>query len=78
LLSSEGRIYLDIMKELEAIIARHQIPVVEVVYLPAKPVVYFSTCYGCGAPMLDGEEYRPEFCSSKCYCETSCIDREDG
>ena len=63
------------MKELEAIIARHQIPVVEVVY---KPVIYFSTCYGCGYPMLDGEEYHKEFCSAKCYCETSCIDREDG
>jgi len=74
LLSSEGRIYLDIMKELEAIIARHQIPVVEVVYLQAKPVVYFSTCYGCGAPMLDGEEYKPSFCSAKCYCETSSIE----
>ncbi len=43
-----------------------------------KPVVFFSTCYGCDAPMLEGEEYRKDFCSSKCYCETSSIDREDG
>jgi len=42
------------------------------------PIIYFSTCYGCGYPMLDGEEYHKEFCSAKCYCETSCIDREDG
>jgi predicted nucleic acid-binding Zn ribbon protein len=58
------------METLEAIIARHAIPVVE--------VVYFSTCYGCGVPIKEGEAYRPEFCSAKCYCETSCIDREDG
>lgn len=61
------------METLDDLIERHRIPVVEVVYLPAKPVVFFTLCYGCGVPMLDGEEYRPEFCSEKCYCETSSI-----
>jgi hypothetical protein len=46
--------------------------------VPVKKITYYTSCYGCGVPMLDGEEYRPEFCSAKCYCETSCIDREDG
>jgi hypothetical protein len=61
------------METLDSIIERNRIPVVPVVYLPARPVVYFSKCYGCDAIMLDGEEYRPEFCSMKCYCETSSI-----
>ena len=51
---------------------------IKVPMVPVREVVYYTTCYGCGAPMLDGEEYRPDFCSSKCFCETSCIDREMG
>ena len=39
---------------------------------------YRMTCYGCGIPLLEGEAYREEYCSFKCFCEVSCIDREDG
>lgn len=56
--------------ELDRIIDRHK--------APARPVVFFSKCYGCDAPILDGEGYKPEICSFKCYCEVSSIDREDG
>jgi hypothetical protein len=55
------------MKELEDMIARLQIPVVEVIYLPARP-----ECEGCGRE-LENDSYRG-CCSFNCYCLWSCID----
>ena len=62
------------METLDQIIDRYSIPIVEVEYhTTPRVVVYYTPCYGCGAPIMDGEEYRPEFCSVKCYCEISSI-----
>lgn len=45
---------------------------VETIDLPANP-----RCYGCAIP-LPIDAYDDDFCSFKCYCETSSVDEEDG
>lgn len=57
------------MKELEALVARLDVPVV--------PVIYYIVCPGCDAPHLESDSHKG-FCSFRCFCETSSIDREDG
>lgn len=64
-------------EEAERFMAEHFV-FIKVPMVPVKEVVLYTTCYGCGEYMLPGEEYRPEFCSERCYCETSSIDKEDG
>lgn len=57
------------MKELESLLARLDVPVV--------PVVYYIVCPGCDEPHLEKDSHKG-FCSFRCFCETSSIDREDG
>ena len=45
--------------------------------IPVVKVTWTVACEGCGKEIVENDSYKG-CCTFDCYCQWSCIDREDG